>query len=65
VLKIGVWARLQMEQGGPLGDELLRRFVAYERRWEGRRGRLGFRMARHGLVEEQSADRSGGLVSCR
>lgn len=37
VLKMGVWARTQMEKGGGFGDELLRRFFVYEMRREGRR----------------------------
>jgi len=37
VLKIGVWARLQMEQDNPLGENLLQRFCAYEQRREGRK----------------------------
>ncbi len=37
VLKIGVWARLQMEKDSAFSGELLRRFVARERRREGRR----------------------------
>jgi 5-methylcytosine-specific restriction endonuclease McrA len=37
VLKIGVWARLEMEKAGAFGDDLVRRFSDYERRREGRR----------------------------
>jgi hypothetical protein len=32
VLKIGVWARLVMEQGNSLGQEMAERFCATERR---------------------------------
>ena len=32
VLKIGVWARLQMEKDSTFGEELLRRFANYERK---------------------------------
>jgi 5-methylcytosine-specific restriction endonuclease McrA len=37
VLKIGVWARLQMEKGGQLGDSMLSAFSAYEKHRQGRR----------------------------
>jgi hypothetical protein len=37
VMKIGVWARLHMEKGGPLGDALLRRFCVHEVGREARR----------------------------
>lgn len=37
-LKIGVWARLQMEKGGQLGDSMLSAFTGFENRREGRRG---------------------------
>ena len=37
VLKIGVWARLVMEQGKPLGQQMSEQFCAYERRRVSRR----------------------------
>jgi hypothetical protein len=37
VLKIGVWARLQMEKGSPIGDAMLRGFFDYDRKREARR----------------------------
>ena len=39
VLKIGVWARKQMEGSSALGSEMLRRFAAYENHRIGRRVR--------------------------
>jgi len=36
VLKIGVWARHEMERGGPFGSQILNRFFDYERRREKR-----------------------------
>ena len=39
VLKIGVWARRQMESNSRLGSELARRFFDYELRRQGRRRR--------------------------
>jgi hypothetical protein len=37
VLKIGVWARRQMEAGSALGEGMLRGFFEYDRRRAGRR----------------------------
>jgi hypothetical protein len=37
VLKIGVWARLQMEKGGQLGDLMLSGFAGHEKRRKSRR----------------------------
>ena len=39
VLKIGVWARTQIERQSPVGREMAERFVAYEHRRENRRTR--------------------------
>ena len=39
VLKIGVWARREMERPTPLGDTMLSRFAGYERNRESRRRR--------------------------
>ena len=36
-LKIGVWARKQMESRSDFGNEMLGRFFAYDHRREGRR----------------------------
>jgi len=41
IMKIGVWARTQMERGTPIGNEMIERFVAYERRRAGRRVSVG------------------------
>lgn len=46
ILKIGVWARLQMEHGTEFGRELAERFIKYEKRREGRRhGRISDRIS--------------------
>ncbi|NNE17254.1 MAG: HNH endonuclease [Myxococcales bacterium] len=37
VMKLGIWARMQVEKGTPLGMEIAERFVAHERRRESRR----------------------------
>ena len=37
VLKIGVWARLQMETNSPLGEAMLQRFFNYDRQRKARR----------------------------
>ena len=39
VLKIGVWARLQMEKGSAVGDAMLQGFFDYECRRQARRVR--------------------------
>jgi 5-methylcytosine-specific restriction endonuclease McrA len=39
VMKIGVWARQQIEKDTPVGREIAERFCAHERRREGRRVR--------------------------
>jgi hypothetical protein len=41
VLKIGVWARHEMESGSRLGVDILRHFFEYERRREKRRKSRG------------------------
>lgn len=37
IMKLGVWARTQVEQGTPVGTEIANRFVSYEQAREGRR----------------------------
>ena len=37
IMKLGVWARTQVEKGTPLGMEIAERFVTYERSRERRR----------------------------